>query len=791
MNPSEISNSKTARIVSWLAGVVIGLVVIVLPLGYFFISYQHLAGELESETVLIANSVTQEVISSNPEVWQYGQTRMEEFLNYRLRQPDTETRRIFNSSNEVIAATVGTQATPPLVMRSFPLFDSGVPVGKLEIVRSLRPTLRKSALFVLVTLPFGAAAYLIMRTLPLRAIRRMEDALLKANAELERKVHDRTAALDEANKELQAEIAARELKETELRESQQYLSAIIQFYPDATMVIDDKGHIVAWNLAVEKLTGVGAEKMLGKGDYEYAIPFYGERRPLLINLALQPDQEVEVKYDHIERRGNMLVGESYIQNASGQKIYFHGTAAPLRNSQGQIIGAIESIRDISEKKLAELALQSKFDLEKIISTISTGFNRLPAERIGDGIDDSLRIVGEFAGADRSYLFQINDDGKTADNTHEWCAEGITPQRQNLQGIVPERDFPWLANEISKLDTIKLECVADLPPEAANEIMEFEKEGIKSLLIAPLVLDNKLIGFMGLDSVRAGKSWARDNESLLSIVGEILVNALSRQRGGQEIHKLTAELERKVAKRTSQLVAAQEELMRKEKLAILGQLSGSVGHELRNPLGVMSNAVYFLKMVHADSDEKTKEYLEIIKHEIDNSQRIITDLLDFARTKTPQTRAISVEELLSRSIGNCIIPATVDLQIDVPDSLPLLKIDPLQLEQVFQNLITNAVQAMPKGGTLRIVATPETNSLNSNFSGEFIGISLTDTGEGILPENKHKLFQPLFTTKAKGIGLGLVVCRNLIEANGGRIEVESLPGEGTTFTVIMPAMEGCT
>jgi two-component system NtrC family sensor kinase len=215
---------------------------------------------------------------------------------------------------------------------------------------------------------------------------------------------------------------------------------------------------------------------------------------------------------------------------------------------------------------------------------------------------------------------------------------------------------------------------------------------------------------------------------------------------------------------------------------------------------MSNAIYFLKMVHADSDETTKEYLDMIKHEIDNSQRIITDLLDFARTKTPLTKTTSVSELLDGTIGKCVIPHTVNLQTDLPDTLPLLRIDPLQMGQVFQNLITNAIQAMPGGGELRISARKVQEARNDERGNNelhlgprtpilvpgFIEISVTDTGEGISQENMNKLFQPLFTTKAKGIGLGLVVCRNLVDANGGKIEVESQVGTGTTFMVKLPA-----
>jgi len=266
----------------------------------------------------------------------------------------------------------------------------------------------------------------------------------------------------------------------------------------------------------------------------------------------------------------------------------------------------------------------------------------------------------------------------------------------------------------------------------------------------------------------------------------------------ETRELNVGLEQKVAERTRALIEAQQELVRKEKLAILGQLSGSVGHELRNPLGVMSNAVYFLKMVLADADEITKEYLEIIRKEIDNSLRIITDLLDFARTRPPQTKAVTVRELTDESLGRCAIPDNVDLLTEIPDNLPLLRVDPLQMGQVLTNFITNAVQAMPKGGELRVAAQLVGTGLAPAQAGcpqgaplqDFIAIaiSVTDTGEGITPENMKKLFQPLFTTKAKGIGLGLVLCRNLAEANGGRIEVESRIGEGTTFAVTLPIRE---
>lgn len=272
--------------------------------------------------------------------------------------------------------------------------------------------------------------------------------------------------------------------------------------------------------------------------------------------------------------------------------------------------------------------------------------------------------------------------------------------------------------------------------------------------------------------------------------------IKQMRAEAEIRRLNEELEQKVEERTrqirklnaelmekiTQLKEAQEELVRKEKLAILGQLSGVVGHELRNPLGVMSNAVYFLKMVHAEADETTKEYLGIIGSEIANSQRIISDLLDFARTKTPQTQTVALQELVRQTLGKCAIPENVTVTQDLPESLPNLRIDPNQISQVLVNLLTNAIQAMPTGGAIRVSARTAPCAEGQE---NCIAIAVTDTGEGISPENRRKLFQPLFTTKVKGIGLGLVACKNLVEANNGRIDVESRVGEGTTFTLTLP------
>jgi signal transduction histidine kinase len=217
------------------------------------------------------------------------------------------------------------------------------------------------------------------------------------------------------------------------------------------------------------------------------------------------------------------------------------------------------------------------------------------------------------------------------------------------------------------------------------------------------------------------------------------------------------------------------------MAVLGQVAGSVGHELRNPLGVISNAAYFLKMAQPDADEKVKEYLDLIEKHVHISEKIVTDLLDFTRVNSAERGAVPIPRAIQQTLERFPAPGNVQVILDLPADLPDVYTDLKHLIQILGNLVLNACQAMAaKGGMLTLSARVED-------LGEMIRVDVKDTGVGIPPEDMEKLFEPLFTTKVKGIGLGLAVTRKLIEANGGRIEVESdgVPGKGSSFSVYIP------
>ena len=228
-----------------------------------------------------------------------------------------------------------------------------------------------------------------------------------------------------------------------------------------------------------------------------------------------------------------------------------------------------------------------------------------------------------------------------------------------------------------------------------------------------------------------------------------------------------------------LEEAEEQLHRREKLAMLGQLAGGVAHELRNPLGVMSNAVYYLRMVHDEGEIASEEYLDILSQEVQNAEKIITDLLDFARIKSPSRGPVSVREIIDEAVTRSESSNGMAVDVQVPDQGPILFVDPKQMVQVVRNLITNARQAMPDGGRVTIRARAED---------AMVTISVSDTGTGMSKETLARLFEPLFTTKAKGIGLGLAISKHLVESNGGSISVWSEEGKGSTFTMMMPAAD---
>jgi PAS domain S-box-containing protein len=241
------------------------------------------------------------------------------------------------------------------------------------------------------------------------------------------------------------------------------------------------------------------------------------------------------------------------------------------------------------------------------------------------------------------------------------------------------------------------------------------------------------------------------------------------------------LENKVEERTRELKDAHVKLLRKERASVLGQLSIAVSHELRNPLGVISNAVYYFNM-KKDSfeDPNVRENIDIISREIKTANKIITDILNFSRDNTPVRLESNINQLVQEMLLRAATPDKVQVVTVFDEDIPLVAIDPTQVAQIFLNLLENAVDAMDHAGTIWVATRRHEKTIEVIF---------VDDGPGISENDLENIFEPLFTTRAKGIGLGLAIAKNLAEANNAKISVKSKKGEGAVFIVTFSLNNG--
>ena len=235
----------------------------------------------------------------------------------------------------------------------------------------------------------------------------------------------------------------------------------------------------------------------------------------------------------------------------------------------------------------------------------------------------------------------------------------------------------------------------------------------------------------------------------------------------------------VMKDMRELKNLQEKLVRAENLAALGRFSGIIGHEFKNELCIMKNAVYFLGMKLQDGDEKTKKHIGILDKEIAETERMIDNIASFAKNRSSELKPVNLEDLLSATIEKFQIPDTIEVVNKIEEYLPVIQADEIQLGRVFSNIILNSLQAMTEKGRLTIKASG---------LGDYVNVIFENTGPGIKEEDRKMLFDPFFSTKTRGMGLGLATSKIIVEAHNGTIDIASEVGKGTTVTIKLPIGE---
>jgi len=329
-----------------------------------------------------------------------------------------------------------------------------------------------------------------------------------------------------------------------LKESEKKYREILESIKEGYFEVDLEGNLVFFNNSLCEMLGYSPEELVGK-NYRIIMDLENDELDKLFNI------------DEID--GKAFVFELIKKNC--EKIYVESSLSKKQNTEGILIGFYGLIRNVTKRKEAENKINRKLEFERIVSKISSLF--INPSNYDEAINASLGFMGNLSNASRSYLFLFNHFNNTMDNTNEWCAKGVTAERERLQGLSLDM-FPWWMVKLNNKEVIHVTDVSMMPEEAVIEKDILKQQNVKSLLVLPLFIGKMLSGFIGFDNVRETGEWDEEDFFLLQISSEIIGTALKRRKIEKELKNsehslknLNIELEQRIELRTKELRESEE------------------------------------------------------------------------------------------------------------------------------------------------------------------------------------------------------------------------------------------
>ena len=416
-----------------------------------------------------------------------------------------------------------------------------------------------------------------------------------------------------------------------------------------------------------------------------------------------------------------------------------------------LIAAKEQEKNLKISALYEISkvIQAIFDLDLLLNLIVEMITKIMKVKIC-----SLMLIDEAQGDLIIRAAQGLSD-KVIKETRVKIGEGIS-------GWVAQTGEPLLIKDIEQDSHFKKKS-----EERYTTKSLLSAPLRKSLLSVPLKIKGKTTGVINVNNKISGEVFDEDDQNMLLALATQISVVIEN-----------AYLYNKLDQAHEELKKTQEELVRSEKLATAGELAAAVAHEIRNPLSIIGMSIQHLQD-KLDSEDPRGEFTRVVMNNVQRLDKISKRLIEFARPHPLHLSSYDINKILTQTLNlmnrKCI-SQKVKIIKDYQHNLPLVSIDEEHMEEVFLNIINNALSAMPDGGVLKVRTWLEPKE-------NYVKIALTDTGPGIPVENLDKIFNPFFTTRADGTGLGLSIVQRIINEHGGSISVQSQGG--TTFTISLP------
>lgn len=408
------------------------------------------------------------------------------------------------------------------------------------------------------------------------------------------------------------------------------------------------------------------------------------------------------------------------------------------------------------------------DFEQFLSDLSACFVRVPVEEIDAEIERWLEAIVLALKVDRGTLAQLDSSRRSLHVTHQWARESVSAPDK---GSVVQRAFPWTASRLLSGELVVISRAEDFPVEAAEERAYAGVNGGARTIAIPLRIAGTIVGALSLGSVFSEETWAPESIQRLRLVAEIFGNALERKRAEGEIRRLSEEL-----RQVSQAVT-------------MGELTAALAHELNQPLAaILSNARAVRRMLAAKPSDLAPADAAVQDIILDDLRagEIVRDARALVKRDETKKAPVDIKKLLvdvCRIVRSDATSRQISLSLEVADFLPPVRGEQTHLTQGVLNLVLNACDAVcegegPREVSLRAVATEAGR----------VRVSVRDTGKGIDAKAMPRLFEPFYTTKPSGMGMGLAIVRSIVENHGGRIWAVQNPVRGATLEFELPAGE---